>query len=200
MFVIKVNSTRLIPFANKVLGKVMFLLMCVILFTKGLCPKGVSVKGGDSLWGLFTGVSLSRGFHCLVSLYRGWSLSRGSLSRESPGQRHPLYGDEREVRILLECFIVSVCFFVILLPVNSGLSLIYERLHKIGITNDKRQRFYLQMVIDIMEKNDGLERCLEDDFICSVQKGDDGDYIKKYVTLQISTVSRYFDHFSDLFN
>ena len=40
------------------------------------------------------------------------------------------------------------------------------------------------MVIDIMEKNDGLERCLEDDFICSVQKGDDDDYLKKYVTFQ----------------
>ena len=37
------------------------------------------------------------------------------------------------------------------------------------------------MVIAIMEKNDGLERCLEDDFICSVQEGDDDNYLKKYV-------------------
>ena len=67
--------------------------------------------------------------------------------------------------------------------ISQPLTLICRRLHIIRITNEKRQIFYLQMVIDIMEKNDGLERCLEDDFICSVQKGDDHDYVKKYVAL-----------------
>ena len=40
------------------------------------------------------------------------------------------------------------------------------------------------MIADIVEKNDGIERCLEDDFICSVQDGDDDDYLKKSVTIQ----------------
>ena len=103
----------------------------------------------------------------------------------------PLEPQRRVIHILLECFLVisnnTAWFFVIkkfiYFHTNSGLSLLSRRMHIIGITNEKRQRFYLQMVIDIMEKNDGLERCLEDDFICSVQNGDDDDYLKKYVAL-----------------
>ena len=35
------------------------------------------------------------------------------------------------------------------------------------------------MVADIIEKNDGIERCLEDDYLCSVQIGDEDDYLRR---------------------
>ena len=65
-------------------GKVMFLHLCVIVFTGGLCPGG-SLSGG-SLWGFSV-----QGGLCL------W----GSLSG-----RPLLYGNVRAVRILLECILV----------------------------------------------------------------------------------------------
>ena len=37
----------------------------------------------------------------------------------------------------------------------------------------------LQVIADIVAKNDGIERCLEDEFVCLVQKGEDDDYLKK---------------------
>ena len=68
----------------------------MILFTgRG---RGISVQRG----------SLSRGGLCPeeVSVQRG-SLSRGGLCPEGASVREiPLYGKERTVRILLECFLV----------------------------------------------------------------------------------------------
>ena len=106
-------------------GKVMFLHLCVILFTGGLCPVGVSVQGDLCPEVLYPGgslsrgslseslcpgdPSLSRGCVCLggVSVHGGclcpgWSLSKG---RGSLSGRHP-YGNVRAVRILLECILV----------------------------------------------------------------------------------------------
>ena len=39
-----------------------------------------------------------------------------------------------------------------------------------------------QVVADIVAKNDGIERCVEDEFVCFVQKGNDEDYLKESVT------------------
>ena len=82
----------------------MFLHLSVILFTVGgvsvpACTtghmtRGVSVQGG----GLCLGGSLSRG----VSVQGGWGLCQGD---PLPRQRPP-YGNERAVRILLECILV----------------------------------------------------------------------------------------------
>ena len=93
-----------LPPANEVWGKVMFLHLCVILFTEGLCPsmhhrshdRGFCVPGSMSTRSLSTG-SLSRGGSlsgglCLGASVQGasvqgdsvWgSLSKGSLSRAS---------------------------------------------------------------------------------------------------------------------
>ena len=35
-----------------------------------------------------------------------------SLTETSPGQRHPLYGNERAVRILLECILVNLVVLI----------------------------------------------------------------------------------------
>ena len=80
----------------------MFLHVSVILFTGGV---SVSVLEGG---GLCPGGSLSGG-----ALSRGWALSGGSLS-----WRPPPYGNERAVRILLECILVFLCFLVF--PVTNG--------------------------------------------------------------------------------
>ena len=103
----------------------MFLHLCVILFTggggeglcpsmhhrsheqgwslsrEGLCPEEVSDWGGGSLC---PGGSLSKG---------GGSLSKGggSLLGSSPPDRHPPYGNERTVCILLECILVHFCWY-----------------------------------------------------------------------------------------
>ena len=83
--------------------------------SRGLCPvtslsRGVSVQGilylgGLCLGGVCPGESLSRG---LGSLSRGLgSLSRGSmLGRPRWTEPSPLYGNERAVRILLECILL----------------------------------------------------------------------------------------------
>ena len=60
---------------------------------------------------LFTGRSLSR-----VGLCKGeGSLSRGSLPRGGSLSGSPPYGNQREVRILLECILVFIlfCFFLV---------------------------------------------------------------------------------------
>ena len=87
------NPSSFLPPANEVWGMVMFLHLCVILFTGGVSVQGVSVQGG-SVYG---------GFCPLVSVWG--SLSEGSLSGRLPGQTPP-YGNERAVRILLECILV----------------------------------------------------------------------------------------------
>ena len=56
----------------------------------GLCPGSSLSRGSLSRGGLYLGVSVQGGF-----------LSRGSLSGKPP------YGNERAVRILLECILVS---------------------------------------------------------------------------------------------
>ena len=97
-------------------NKVMFLHLCVILFTRGdLCPnmhlrshdQGISVQGslsGGSLsGGLCPGGSLSGG----GGFCPGGSQSRGSLSG-----RETLYGNARMVRILLERIIVINVFIL----------------------------------------------------------------------------------------
>ena len=126
--------------------KVMFLHLCVILFTGVSVPacttghmtrgvsvqeesllEGVSLSGGwvsvqgvSVQWeSLSRRVSVQRGSLCGVSvlgslsegsLSRGGSLCPGgSLLRRPPGQRpHPLYGNNRAVRILLECIVVLI--------------------------------------------------------------------------------------------
>ena len=85
----------------------MFSYVSVILFTGGswslswgegdLCPGG-SLSGGVSVWG---GLCPGR-----VSVW-------GSMS-----WRPPPYGNERAVRILLECILVFLCFLVF--SVTSG--------------------------------------------------------------------------------
>ena len=70
----------------------------------GLCPGGGGLSRG---WGVCIGggESLSRGWGVSVQggLCPGWgSLSRGSLSWRPPSP----YGNERAVRILLECILV----------------------------------------------------------------------------------------------
>ena len=72
-------------------SKVMFLHLCVILFT---VRRGVSVPACTTSH--MTRGSLSRGILC-----RG-----GSLLGRPPRQRPPSYGNERAVHILLECILV----------------------------------------------------------------------------------------------
>ena len=97
-------------------GKVMFLHLSVILFTGGSLFRGFSVQGG-----LCPGVSLSRGVSVQWVSVQGWqgvsvqgwqgggggrcSVQEGSLSWRSPGMM-----EERTVRILLECILVSKMF------------------------------------------------------------------------------------------
>ena len=57
--------------------------------------------GGVSVPACTTG-HMTRG----VSVLGGASLSRGGLSRETPYTETPSYGNERAVRILLECILV----------------------------------------------------------------------------------------------
>ena len=71
-----------LPPATKLRKKVMFLHLCVILFTGGYLSEG---------GGLYVGVSVRVG-----SLSRGRGLCQGD----------PPYGKERAVRILLECILV----------------------------------------------------------------------------------------------
>ena len=74
--------------------------MSVILFTgeRGICPRGFC-SGAVSV----QGVSVQRGGLCP----EGWSLSRGVSVWGSLCQgRLPLHGEERAVRILLECILV----------------------------------------------------------------------------------------------
>ena len=82
----------------------MFLHVSVILFTGevfGLCPWGLHLGGGVFCLGglcLGTGVCV-RGVSVKGVSVWGGSLSGGSLSWRPP------YGNERTVRILLECII-----------------------------------------------------------------------------------------------
>ena len=92
----------------------MFLHLFVILFMGGLCPgrglcpggRGSLSRGkGVSVWGV-----LCPGGRGSLSGGRG-SLS-GGVSVQGQGglcQGDPLYGKERAVRILLECFLVFYC-------------------------------------------------------------------------------------------
>ena len=110
-------------------GKVMFLHLCVILFTEGR-----SLYRGVSAWGdLCPGRSLSRG-----SLSWGVSVQGGSLSRRvhvqgglclEGGLCQAPYGNERAVRILLECIFVSTTFvplFICFISSPNRLKLIYR--------------------------------------------------------------------------
>ena len=87
--------------------------------TRGSLYRGVSVQGGSlsrgslSKGGLYPGGLCPRG--CLsigVSVQGGLCLI-GSLSRGGllSGRPPPLSGKERAIRILLECILVSTCFF-----------------------------------------------------------------------------------------
>ena len=97
---------KLVTARNEVAGKVMFLHLWVILFTRRgwgvpvqvvsiegcLCPGGVSVQGGLCLGGVCPGgVSLGGG---------------GGLC-----QADPPYGNMWAVRILLECILVDISVF-----------------------------------------------------------------------------------------
>ena len=82
----------------------MFLHVSVILFTGGV---SVSVLGGG---GLCPGGSLSGGGGGSVQ-------GEGSVWRVSVMETPP-YGNERAVRILLECILVFLCFLVF--PVTNG--------------------------------------------------------------------------------
>ena len=79
----------LLPPANEVWGKVMFLHLCVILFSGPVFFPGLSLSGGGSL---------SEG---------GLSGGEGGFVRRDP----PRTVDERGGRILLECFPVITCIF-----------------------------------------------------------------------------------------
>ena len=59
---------------------------------------------------LFTGRGLCRGGLCRGDLCRGGLCLGGSLSRGVPVRKTHLYGKERAVRILLECFLVYIHF------------------------------------------------------------------------------------------
>ena len=99
-----------------------FLHLSVIMFTGGVSvPAGTTghmTRGSLSRWsgggGLCLGVSVQEGF-CLGDLCPGGlckvgSLSRGSLlGRPSRTETAP-YGNERAVRILLECILVRLPF------------------------------------------------------------------------------------------
>ena len=101
-----------LPPANEVWGKVIFLHMFVILFTGGACMvalggmHGCSGGGCGCSWGSMCGCSQG-GMHgcsqgvCMVALGgHSWDMTR--------------YGDtinERAVRILLECILVSCSFW-----------------------------------------------------------------------------------------
>ena len=76
-----------------------------------LCP-GVSLSGGSLSMGvLCPGVSLSGGSLSMGVLCPGGSLSRGVSVREIPQtESPPPYGNERVVRILLECILVQQNF------------------------------------------------------------------------------------------
>ena len=65
----------------------------------GLCPGRVSVQRRSLTW---VGESLPRGV-----FVQGWR----SLLGRPPGQRHPPYGNERTVCILLECILVHFCWY-----------------------------------------------------------------------------------------
>ena len=84
----------------------------------GLCPGGSLYKGGfclgSFLGGLCPGGSLSRqGVSVQGDLDQaGGSLPRGgSLSRRVSVRETPKYGNERAVRILLECILVVYYLF-----------------------------------------------------------------------------------------
>ena len=104
----EIYQHQLLPPANEVWGKVMFLHLCVILFT----GRGVSVPA--CITGHMTGgASLSRGSLSLgvsiwgVSVQVGFCRGGGALC---PGgglcQAYPSYGNEQAVRILMECILV----------------------------------------------------------------------------------------------
>ena len=82
-------------------GKVMFLHLCVILFTVSVpaCTTGHMTRG-VSVWGVFVWVGLGPG-GSLGGLCPG-----GSLWGRSVREEDPPYGIERAIRILLECILV----------------------------------------------------------------------------------------------
>ena len=88
-------NKSLLPPAKEVCKGYVFTRVC--LSTGDLCPGGSPCRGEVSIGGVSVQGSVSVG----GSLSRGQSLSRGSLS--IPYQP---YGNERAVRILLECILV----------------------------------------------------------------------------------------------
>ena len=117
-----INCIRLLAMSiftarKRSLGKVIFLHLCVILFTSGgslsqhasqvtwqggLCPGQGLCQGG---------VSVMEGLCPKLWLCPKGSLCRGSLSRGGVSSgRSPLYINERAVRILLECILVCLAF------------------------------------------------------------------------------------------
>ena len=114
-------DVKYLPSANEVWEKVMFLHLCVILFTGGVsvpaCITG-HMTGVSLSWGgcLCPGGSLSRGV-----LLQGVSVGRvivqyglclgGSLSGIPPRKR-PMYSNDWAVRILLNAFLFHDYFGV----------------------------------------------------------------------------------------
>ena len=52
------------------------------------------------------------------------------------------------------------------------------------MNDDFISSFILQVVEDVMDKNDGIERCLQDNFMCKVQGAVEDHFITKYVIFQ----------------
>ena len=81
-------------------GKVMFLHLCVMLFTGGCLPQHTPQATSH----------MTRGVYVWAVSVQGVSV-QGVYVKETPphGQRPPSYGNERALRILLECIPVFYC-------------------------------------------------------------------------------------------
>ena len=123
-----VLSKFLLPPANEVWDKVMFLPMSVILFLRGSvrCHFLSGCLVPCSFWGLclwshvpsrgslLGGLSLSRGISVWGSLSGGGGLCQGEPRTETSKQIPLTHVEERAIRVILECILVTVCVVWIL--------------------------------------------------------------------------------------
>ena len=86
---------------------------------------------------------------------------------------------------------------------KTGVSVTYVTyiLHKLKKNNDSVLKILayptvLQVIADIVAKNDGIERCLEDEFICTLQNVNGDEYLKKSVKYESSFYAIRFNRIS----